>query len=103
MKFWPLIILAVVVGIPVVRGLLASAGRYRDTHRTSDPFAAEGEEPEKRKTRPFRASSSYAQEPEKPKRHAEYTVGDDGELVELDDVLEDEKPKRGQNSRDGFV
>ena len=103
MRYWPVILLVVVVGIPAVRWLLASAARYRDTQRTSDSFTAAGERPEKRKNRTYRAGTSYVQEPEKPKREPEYTVGDDGELVEREAILEADKPKRSQNGRDSFV
>jgi len=75
--FMPMIIL-LVVGIPIIKNLAASASRYLEAQI-------------------YRATSSYAQEPEKPKRQPEYTVGDDGELVEREAVLEDEKPKRSRH------
>ncbi len=54
--------------------------------------------------RTYRAPSAY-DEPidpmeyeEKAKRRPEYSVGDDGELVELDSLLEEDKPKRGDKT-----
>lgn len=96
----PLIIL-LVVGIPIIRNLITFVSRTAEARRHEAPEA--NARPEKRKNRTYRAGTSYAQEAEKPKREPEYTVGDDGELVELDAVLEDEKPRQRQSGRDSFV
>jgi len=92
--FMPMIIL-LVVGIPIIKNLAASASRYLEAQRRESVEV--NAPPEKRKNRIYRATSSYAQEPEKPKREPEYMVGDDGELVEREAVLEDEKPKRNRH------
>lgn len=113
--FWPMMIL-LLVGIPLIKNVMAWASRYWAEHKNEwvNPGSASVPE-EKRKNRTYRANSSYAQTAEKPKRQPEYTVGDDGELVEidpslagaeaddLDSLLGDEKPARRQHSRDSFV
>lgn len=92
------------VGIPIVKGLLNTANRTWAERGNAHAATLEDDEPpEKRKRRTYRASSSYTAEAEKPKRQPEYTVGDDGELVELDPAIEQEQARRSQNTREPYV
>ena len=99
--FWPMLLL-LVVGVPIVRKVLANV-RERYDERTTARMSGE---PAKRKTRPYRAASATATEDveeEKPKRRPEYTVGDDGELIEIDPDLLEEQARRNQSRHDSVV
>lgn len=96
---WGLMIF-LLVGIPIIKSVVrAVTSAVDDNTRRRANYA----QPDAR-SRAYRAPSAHPleYEEEKPKRRPEYVVGDDGELVELDEVLEDEKPKHGQSSGGNF-
>lgn len=80
-------------GVPVLKRMAAAFSR------TLDDYSGHGTG-----ERTYRAPSAY-DEPvsdleyeEKAKRRPEYSVGDDGELVELDALLNEDKPKRSDKT-----
>jgi hypothetical protein len=100
---WMGMIIVFFVGIPIVKGLLAMANRtWAERSNRGESTAGEYGD-EKPKRRPYRAPSAYTRDAEKPKREPEYTVGDDGELIELDSALEEDAPKRSRGGGDFYV
>lgn len=89
-------ILFFMFGVPFLKKLAAVFSQTLD-----DYTAGHGHDMRERR---YRAPSAY-DEPvddleyeEKAKRRPEYSVGDDGELVELDALLNEDKPKRSDKT-----
>lgn len=94
---WGLLIF-LMVGIPIIRGvahtLTSALEDYSQQRREREPVMSR----EESGSRTYRApSAGYAYDNEKPKRRPEYVVGDDGELVEVDPGLDEDKPKRSES------